>query len=276
MSTLPAPIRVPSTPHSAAVDRDPRDRGVASVGNGLRLIEALATVQSAGISDLARQLSMSRPAVDRLLVTLMGHGYVERVLETRKYRLTVKIVAVGNSLRDRVGLIDVVRPQLVKLAELFRETVNLGILSGGNIMYVDSIPSSKLIRIEPTPGTALPAYCTALGKVILAHRSQTDVERYLNEFQPSPYTPQTIVTAKELLDRISRARIDGFAIDRGELVEELYCVASPIVDKSGVALAAISITAVKSEFVKSQPEMTSAVIEAAHEASAAVSQAMSP
>lgn len=244
-----------------------RDREVASVSNAMRLIESLGRVESSGITELARELDLSKPAVDRLLSTLMSAGYVEHVAEGRKYRLTMKLVAVANSIKDRTGLIDLARPKLLELAEQFHETVNLGTLYRGAIVYADSIASRQMFRIEPMPGSEHPAYCTAMGKVVLAYSPADQLEQYLREFRAVPYTRFTATTAGELRDRIEKARRDGYAVDDGELVEEVCCVAAPVLDTTGSAVAAISITTIRSTFSRSGDQMAKAVVEAARQVS---------
>ena len=244
-----------------------RDREVASVSNAMRLIEALGRTDASGISELARELELSKPAIDRLLSTLMSGGYVEHVAESRKYRLTMKLVAVANSIKDRTGLIDLARPKLLELAEMFHETVNLGTLHQGSIVYADSIASRQMFRIEPMPGSEHPAYSTAMGKVVLAFSPVEELERYLRDFRPVPYTRFTASTAGELRERIDKARIDGYAVDDGELVEEVCCVAAPVLDARGMAVAAISITTIRSTFTRSREQITKAVVEAARQVS---------
>jgi DNA-binding IclR family transcriptional regulator len=250
-----------------------RDREVASVSNAMRLIEALGQVDASGITELARELELSKPAVDRLLSTLVTAGYVEHVAESRKYRLTMKLVAVANSIKDRTGLIDLARPKLLELAELFHETVNLGTLYRGSIIYADSIPSRQMFRIQPMPGSEHPAYCTAMGKVVLANSSADQLEQYLRDLRPVPYTRFTATTAGELRERIEKARIDGYAVDDGELVEEVCCVAAPVLDPRGVAVAAISITTIRSTFTRSREQMAKAVTEAARQVSESIALA---
>ncbi|UNB52711.1 IclR family transcriptional regulator [Mycolicibacterium sp. YH-1] len=252
-----------------------RDREVASVSNAMRLIEVLGRVDASGITELARELELSKPAVDRLLSTLVSGGYVEHVAEGRKYRLTMKLVAVANSIKDRTGLIDLARPKLLELAEMFHETVNLGTLHRGSIVYADSIPSRQMFRIEPMPGSELPAYCTAMGKVVLAYTPAEEVDQYLRDFRPVPYTRFTAATAGELRERIEKARIDGFAFDDGELVEEVCCVAAPVLDPSGRAVAAISVTTIRSTFARSHEQITKAVVDAARQVSDALALAES-
>ncbi|MBF8171019.1 IclR family transcriptional regulator [Streptomyces olivaceus] len=246
------------------------DREVTSVANAMRLIEALGRQPSGGVSDLARELGLSKPAVDRLLSTLMSSGYVERDTDSPRYRLTMKLVAIANSVKDRTGLIEVARPRLAELAEAFHETVNLGTLHQGSIVYALTVPSQRLFRIEPVPGSEVPAYATALGKAVLAHSPDDVRDRYLSEFRPIPFTRFTTASAADLRQRLERARRDGYALDDGELVEEVCCAAAPVLDTDGHAVAAVSVTTIRSTFSKSGDQITRAVIETAR----AISESM--
>ncbi|MFG1922262.1 IclR family transcriptional regulator [Cryptosporangium sp. NPDC048952] len=253
---------VPEEPTTAR-----RDREVASVANAMRLIEALGRRDDSGVSELARELALSKPSVDRLLSTLMTAGYVEHVADTRKYRLTMKLVAVANAVKDRTGLIDVARPYLLQLADEFSETVNLGTLHQGSIVYADSVPSRQIFRIEPRPGSEFPAHATAMGKAVLAFADQDVRERYLRDFRPLPFTPNTTTTVADLRARLHLARERGYALDEGELVEEVYCVAAPVLSPEGRAMAAISVTTIHSTFTRSGDEITKAVVNVARRVS---------
>lgn len=235
------------------------DRGLGSVANALRLIEALATTAEAGVSELARELQLSKPSVDRLLTTLVSAGFVEQNNATRKYRLTVKLVSLADSVRPRIRFIDIARPYLVELSEQFHETVNLGVLSGEAILYADTIPSSQMFRIDVRPGSRLPAYCTAMGKAILAFSEPAKTAAYLRSFTPIAYTPHTVPNVATLREQFAEIMRTGYAIDNGEILEEACCIAAPVLDSSGHAIASVSITAPRSSFHKKLAELTATV-----------------
>ncbi|NIH79100.1 IclR family transcriptional regulator [Amycolatopsis viridis] len=235
------------------------DRGLGSVANALRLIEALAATPEAGVSELARELGLTKPSVDRLLTTMVSAGFVEQNGETRKYRLTVKLVSLADSVRPRIRFIDIARPYLVELSERFHETVNLGVLSGDSILYADTIPSSQMFRIDVRAGSRLPAYCTAMGKAILAFSDPTTVAAYLRDFTPMAYTRFTTPNAATLREQLAEVRRSGYALDEGEILEEVCCIAAPILDADGHAVASVSITAPRSTFHKKLAELTAVV-----------------
>ena len=244
----------------AAARREQRELG--SVGNALRLLEALSTMSEAGVSELSRLLGLSKPAIDRLLTTLMGSGYAEQDPDTRKYRLTIKVVAIADAVRSRITLRQLARPYLVGLAERTRETVNLGVYSDGSVMYLDKIPSQDVFRIEIRPGTMLPAYCTALGKAMLAHMPEDRVAAYLERLNAVSYTALTTVDAPRIRAELAEVRRLGYAVDEGEILPDVCCVATPILDRGGEAIAAVSVTMPASRFAEKRDETVRLVMDA--------------
>ncbi|MFJ5304308.1 IclR family transcriptional regulator [Streptomyces sp. NPDC088350] len=244
------------------------ERKIASVANAMRLIEKLDTLGEAGVSELSRELGVSKPAVDRLLVTLLDSGFVEQNAESRRYRLSIRFIAIANGIRPRTKLPEIARPYLLDLNDRFHETVHLGVVSNGNVVYAETVPSRQMFRIEAKPGTTLPAYCTALGKAVLAHRDADEVEQYLRTVVPVAYTRYTTTDFGALRQQIASVRRDGFALDLGEILEEVCCLAAPVLDSKGRALAALSVTAPRSLFLRKREELEQAVPAAARQLTA--------
>jgi DNA-binding IclR family transcriptional regulator len=244
-------------------------RAIGSVANALRLLEALAVMPEAGISELAATLDLSKPAVDRLLVTLLLAGFAEQNPDNRKYRLTQKLVALANGIQSGLPLRELARPHLVGLAQRTRETVNLGVFVRGSIVYLDKIASDDLFSIEVKPGTTLPAYCTALGKAMLAFMPASRVEAYLQSINSSTvaYTSETITGRQELVDQLRQVRERGYANDLGEMLEDVRCVAAPVIDTRGEPIAAVSITVPRSRFDRRHGELAELVLETARQIS---------
>jgi DNA-binding IclR family transcriptional regulator len=241
---------------------DPRRR-LGSVGNALRLIEALALTPESGVSSLARSLGVSTTTVDRLLNTLAAAGYVEQNPVSRRYRLTLKLSVLGARVRSRLDVIDVARPHMEALAARVHEGVNLGVLADHALVYADSIPTEHLFRIEARPGTALPAHCTAAGKTLLAYQPTPALDAFMRRAPFERYTDTTVTEPDALLAELDRIRADGFALDQGELLEESWCAAAPVLGANGAPLAAISVTSVRSRFLRKREEIVAAVRETA-------------
>ena len=220
------------------------------------------------MSSLARTLGVSTGTVDRLLNTLAAVGYVEQSPMTRRYRLTLKLAALGERVRARLGVIEVAHPHLVALAAELREGVNLGVLVDGALIYADSIPTDHLFRIEARPGTSLPAYCTAAGKVLLAHQPPDALEAILDEITFEQHTDATLADAAALRAELARVRRDGHALDRGELLAEAWCAAAPVFADDGTVACAISATSVQSRFARKHDEIVADVMASARDITA--------
>lgn len=244
---------------TAALDR----RELSSVANALRLLELLAAQRDAGVSELARALELTKPTVDRLLRTLIAAGFALQDSATKRYRLSSKIVAIADRVRSRMGIIAVARPHLEALAEDLAETVNLGELSGTSVVYLDTITSGDTFRIEVRPGSILPAYATGVGKAVLAFSPPARIDAYLAEMPRESYTAATLNDPRKLDATLRRIRRDGYAFDRGEIMDDVRCVAAPILGADGYAVAAVSVEMPRSRFAAKRDRARRLVLEAA-------------
>ncbi len=244
-------------------DATTRSGELSSVANSLRLLEELAAVPEAGVSALARQLEVSKSTVDRLLRTLAGRGFVEQNPDNRRYRLTFKIAVLAEGVRSRTGIVEIARPFLKELDDRLQEGANLGVLVEGSLVYADSINSPQMFRIAARPGTTLPAYCTGGGKALLAFLPPAELDRYLEGLVLERHTANTLTTVPALKAALEEIRGKGFSLDRGELLEEAFCAAAPVLDAKGAGIAAISVTATQSRFEPKRERIIEAVRTAA-------------
>jgi DNA-binding IclR family transcriptional regulator len=238
-------------------------RELSSVGNALRLLEVLAGRRDAGVSELARELRVSKPTADRLLRTLVAAQFAEQHPVTRRYRLSSKIVALADGVRARLTVVEAARPHLVALADELHETIHLGALSGGSVVYLETVGAGEIFRIEVPPGTLLPAYATGVGKAVLAFSPPERISAYLDRFAPQAFTSSTVVDAAGLRSALAVIRDRGYAEDAGEILEEVRCVAVPIVDSSGYAAAAVSVSMPRSRFVTKRDLALARLLDAA-------------
>jgi len=253
--------RTDSGASARATRREQRE--LSSVGNALRLLEALAQQPDAGISELARALDLSKPTVDRLLVTLAAAGFAEQDATTKRYRLTARIIALADGVRARTTIVAVARPHLAALSERLGETINLATLSGASVVYLETLHANEFFRVEPRPGTTLPPHCTGLGKALLAHVAPARLEELLRDLTLTRYTAATITSEARLREAIEAARRDGYAIDDGEISEDVHCVAVPILGRDGDAIAAVSAMVPQSRFDEKRGQLVEALCEAA-------------
>ena len=196
-----------------------------------------------GPAEMARALGLPKSTVASLVYTLESNGYLSQDPESRKYRLGLKLVERASAMLDQVEIRKVAHPFLVQLRDRWNETVNLAVLDGRDIVYVERFLGTKALGMRSEVGTRTAAHCTALGKAMLACRSTQDVEAYVRQYGLAPVTPKTITTSEALQADLDATRRRGFAVDDEENEIGGRCVAVPVFDYTGTAVAAVSISA---------------------------------
>jgi DNA-binding IclR family transcriptional regulator len=208
------------------------------VGRVASLLDAFGDRHRLSLHELCMATGLPKSTVHRLAEQLCGLGWLER--DPIGYRVGLRLFEVGSLAERRSRLRDRAAPHLNALFAATSLTVQLAILDGVSIIYLERIlaPGS---RIPTRDGGRQPAYCTALGKAMLAYTTDTTVERVIADGLPRR-TPHTLVTAAALQAELGRIREEGIAFDRGEAYPGITCVAAPIRDAAGQAIAAVSVT----------------------------------
>lgn len=214
---------------------------IASLEKGIKILELLAEKKALTVTQVAGHLDINRAGSHRFLATLRDLGYVEKN-EDKRYQLTFRIMEMGMKVADRFDIRQEARKFMQELSTAFKETVNLGFWDGKDILHLDKIDSHEILRIDASIGSKTPAYCTALGKAILAHLPQEDLNAYLSCIRPVAHGPKTIVSKKNFREELKRTCQRGYALDDEELAEGLRCVAAPVFDHTGRARYALSIS----------------------------------
>lgn len=214
---------------------------INSVEKGLSILELLAEKQTLSVTEVAKHLGLNRSGSHRFLATLRELGYVERDTNSH-YQLTFKVLQLGMKFANRFEIRNVVRPYMQRLASISKETVNLGYWDGKGIVHLDKIDSYEILRIDPGIGTRVPAYCTGLGKSVLASIPHEELEKYLGSVKLKSHTPKTITTRRSLKEELRKTRERGYAIDDEELAEGLRCVGAPIFDYKGYPSYSMSVS----------------------------------
>jgi IclR family transcriptional regulator, KDG regulon repressor len=209
--------------------------------NGLALLEALARDGNpCGVSELARQLQLTKSNVHRLLQTLNDRGYVRNLGASGRYEVTLKLWELGVAVLDKLDVKQVAFEPMERLVGMTGETVHLSILDHGDVVYIDKVDSPQPVRAYSKIGGRAPAYCVATGKALLAFADSAVVDAVARELRR--YTPSTITDANELRAELRRVVGAGYAINRGEWREGVCGVAAPIRDARGSVIAAIGIS----------------------------------
>jgi len=214
---------------------------ISAVARAFQVVEKLALVSSASLEELSRSARLAKPTTYRFLMTLRDLGYVRKD-DGDRWFLTMKLFAVGSKALDHIELPKVARPVAERLSADLGETVHMGVLDEGEALYVLKIESKYTIRMYSRVGKKIPLYCSAMGKVLLSDMNDEERAATIASIKLGPFTPNTIRTAEALEHELERVRTEGFAVDAGEHEEGVACIAAPIRDYSGRAVAAISVS----------------------------------
>ena len=213
---------------------------INALAKGISVLELLAENGELTVSAVAEKLGFNRAGSHRFLATLRELGYVEKKSDNR-YFLTVKLLELGMKVANHFEIRKAARPFMQELSIAFRETVNLGYLDGLDVLHLDKIDGLEILRMDSSIGSRAPAYCTALGKAILAFLPSDQLHLILDKLKLEKHGPNTIVSKKELVIELDQIRNRGFAIDNEELSNGLRCVSAPVFDHTGLARYSISV-----------------------------------
>jgi IclR family pca regulon transcriptional regulator len=199
-----------------------------------------------GIADIADELGMSRSTTHRYVITLVALGYLEQGA-SRKYRLGLRVTDLGMSALNSTGLREHAHPYLVELRGRTSYSASVAVLDGADALYVDRVRSLRRPGPKRAPevhvGTRLPAYSTAMGKILLAHLPEREQRDLLATIKPRKRGPNTITGKRALRDELARLRDESFAVEDQESAAELYAIAAPIRNEARDIVAAIDLSA---------------------------------
>ena len=219
-------------------------RGVAavqSVDRALMVMEILAKLGAAGVTEIATELGVHKSTVSRLIAVLESRGYVEQLSERGKYRLGFSIVRLAGSTSAPMDLTRQGQGTLDALAKETGETTNIAILDGDRIINVVEAIGSAGVALRTWVGQSCAAHTTSSGKVLLSELTAADLRSRLGERLES-FTPNTIVTLAALEAELATVRANGWAAVNEELEIGLNAVSGPIRDSAGEIVAALSVS----------------------------------
>jgi len=209
----------------------------------LSVLELLLQKGSAmKMTELSEKLGFYPSTIHRILDTLKHWGYVEQDSHTQKYQLGLKVLELGMAKLHQMDLVREATPYLKELVKQCNETVHLGVLEEGEVLYLAKEESSQTIRMISYVGKRASLHSTALGKILLAYMSEEEREKILEDRGLPRLTEKTITDKKELEKELSKVREQDFALDREENEKDVRCVAAPIRNYQGEVIAAISIS----------------------------------
>ncbi len=214
---------------------------IAGLEKGLAVIEAFDQDRPRlTISEVAQRCHLTRAAARRYLITLEHLGYVSS--DRRMYSLSPKVLRLGQSYMHSARLPRIVQPELHKLAYALKEASSAGVLDGHDVICIAATEAGRLVSSTLQPGTRVPAYCTANGRVLLSAKTPAEVDAWLATQTLEPRTPHTLTDAAELRTEINRIRLRGHALIDQEFELGLRTVSVPLKNYRGEVLAAMNVS----------------------------------
>lgn len=241
---------------------------LSSVANASRLLKQFSSRErELGVSELARRLDLGKSTVHRLMVTLASEHLLEQDPGSGKYRLGLAMYDLGAAVTTHLDLHEAVLPPMEKLRNLTGETVQVAVLDGREVVYVERLDSPHTLRLFLEVGRRNAAHSTSTGKCLLAFRSDQDLDKLFRGWKLEAKTPRTITDHDRLRKELSRVRRQGYSLNEEESELGVMSVAAPIRDASATVNAAISAAGPVTRMRPSLAEIVLAVEEAATTAS---------
>ena len=245
---------------------------IQSVERALILIEMIASKpEGMTLTQLSEKISLPKSTVHGLLSTLRDYNYVEQSNDSSNYKLGIKLFELGSKRSRNFDIRSCAIAPMKKLNKQFGETVHLGAEDNGEVLYIEKIAADSLVSIMSEVGLRLPMHCSGLGKVLLAHKNDAEIKRVISQRGLPALTKRTITSYSKLKVELDKVLEQGYAIDDGEIMDGLRCVAAPISDNSGKVRYAISVSGqVKDMYGKRLEQIIKETIIAADEISKAM------
>lgn len=215
---------------------------IQSVSRALDILEAFTFREaSLGVTELSKMLKLHKNNVFRLLATLQTRGYVEQDTETGAYRLGIRTFEVGHVFLHHLDVRGQVRPRLRTLVQKCNETAYLGVLDRTWTVFLDMVETTHPVRTVSRVGLRHPAYCTAMGKALLAAQEPQGIEELLRQIDLLPHTEKTITDKARLREELDQVATQGVAFEDEEFELGVWGVAAPVRAHTGAGVAAIAV-----------------------------------
>ncbi len=214
---------------------------VRAVDRALAILLCFSREQPAlSLTQIAQELRIPKSTAHRLLSTLESRWFVTRDHATGMYHLGYRFIEMASLVLQRVDLQEWVVPHLQRLSDECGETVDLAVLDGPHVVYLQVVEGSQRVKIAAAVGQRLPAYCTASGKAFMAYLPDHEVSKILGSGMIR-HTPNTRISLPDLYEDLRMTRERGFAMSEGEYEADIHAVAAPILDGHAYPVAVIAV-----------------------------------
>jgi DNA-binding IclR family transcriptional regulator len=211
---------------------------IPNVNRALRVLEHLSGRQDGGsITEIAKDLSLPKNSVFRIVRTLAAGGYLDE--HGKSYRLSPKILSLGYAAVQSTHLISACLDEMRSLRDEINETIFVGALSEGKVVILEELASFQLVKFTIEIGHKVPIHASAPGKVILSFLPPAEQKDLLAHIAFTRFNDRTIPGMKAMMQEIERVQGQGYALDLGEEVSDIWCAASPVFDYREYPIASI-------------------------------------
>lgn len=228
------------------IDDDVEDRargGVQSIGRAFAILEEVARNRDGiALADLSKRVGLHNSTTFHLVKTMVSLGYIRQIKESKRYRIGRPLFALAASALDEMEMVSMATPVLDDLSRETGESSHFASRMSDAVVVMARTPGPGAFQLTDRVGVVRPAYCTALGKVILAALRPDQLDRYLDRIELKALTSKTITSPQRLRRELQDVRRAGIAFDDGEFNNEVRCAAMPVYDFSGQVVGAIGIS----------------------------------
>ncbi|WP_108815701.1 IclR family transcriptional regulator [Loktanella sp. Alg231-35] len=221
--------------------------GDGTVGKALEVLDQVAAFgRPVRFGELLSQSDFPKPTLYRFVQTLTNQGMLAYNPERQTYSPGLRLVRLAHAAWDQSTLAPVARPHIDALSNAVGETVHLAQLDAAQVLYIDKRNAGKPVEMYSQAGKVGPAYCTGVGKVMMAFLDEVTADRVIEQQSFHVFTEHTLDTAEALRAELSDIRQNGYGFDREEHEPGIICVAMPILTDTGRVLGALSVTSTTS------------------------------
>jgi DNA-binding IclR family transcriptional regulator len=231
-----------------------------SLDRALDLLSILARSQGPlSVIDISKALKINRTTTYAMLNTLLAHKFIERDEETNRYTVGPMLFELGQMYRYRFAFTAIAEKQALALAHKWRLQVNVGIYNGDGNLLLILVQLPVVTPIIPL-GYSVPAYASAMGKVVLAYLPDAEIAELLRSIELHKHTKHTKADKNALRQELTEIKVRGYATDREEYMEGLGCIAAPIYDRAGRTIASISVSGSVARILEDQEELIGEIV----------------
>lgn len=216
---------------------------VQSLARGLNILKTLANADHAlTLSEVCDEVFLASSTAHRLLSSLEQQGFVVQDEQRGRWSIGVEAFSVGNGYLKTRDVVAIARPFMRQLMETTGETCNLGIVEQSTSVLIAQIECKELMRMVAKLGGRTPLHVSGVGKAIVSHWPQQAIEDLLNSYQFTQLTKHTLTSKLAFIEHLTACKTQGYSLDNEEQSEGLRCIAAPIFNEHGEAIAAVSIS----------------------------------